>query len=65
LHFLISLLVQWKIGGLVTYRSIYLLYDELKSSLKAKQGVAYVVGHELAHHWFGNLVQWNGGLMYG
>lgn len=35
--------------GLVTYRSVYLLFDEKKSSLKAKQGVAYVVGHELAH----------------
>ena len=42
--------------GLVTYRSIYLLFDEESSSLKTKQNVAYVVGHELAHQWFGNLV---------
>ncbi|RKP16781.1 aminopeptidase 2, partial [Rozella allomycis CSF55] len=42
--------------GLVTFRSIYLLFDEEKSSLRAKQNVAYVVGHELAHQWFGNLV---------
>ena len=42
--------------GLVTYRQIYLLYDEEKSSVRAKQNIAYVVGHELAHQWFGNLV---------
>jgi aminopeptidase 2 len=41
--------------GLVTYRTIYLLYDEKTSSARAKQNVAYVVGHELAHQWFGNL----------
>jgi aminopeptidase 2 len=35
--------------GLVTYRLIYLLFDEKKSSSKAKQQVAYVVAHELAH----------------
>jgi aminopeptidase 2 len=42
--------------GLVTYRTAYLLFDEAGSSLKTKQSVAYVVGHELAHQWFGNLV---------
>lgn len=42
--------------GLVTYREIYLLYDEKSSGARAKQNVAYVVGHELAHQWFGNLV---------
>ncbi len=42
--------------GLVTYRTAYLLHDEENSSLKAKQLIAYVVGHELAHQWFGNLV---------
>ena len=42
--------------GLVTYRTIYLLFDEKSSSLRTKQNVAYVVGHELAHQWFGNLV---------
>lgn len=42
--------------GLVTYRTAYLLFDEVNSSLKTKQNVAYVVGHELAHQWFGNLV---------
>ncbi|KAI8907048.1 peptidase family M1-domain-containing protein [Powellomyces hirtus] len=42
--------------GLVTYREIYLLYDEKNSTAKVKEGIAYVVGHELAHQWFGNLV---------
>ncbi len=42
--------------GLVTYRTAALLFDEASSSLKTKQYVAYVVGHELAHQWFGNLV---------
>ena len=42
--------------GLVTYRNMYLLFDENGSSTKSKQNVAYVVGHELAHQWFGNLV---------
>lgn len=42
--------------GLVTYRTAYLLFDPQNSSIKTKQQVAYVVGHELAHQWFGNLV---------
>lgn len=42
--------------GLVTYRETALLVDPLKSSAKTKQWVALVVGHELAHQWFGNLV---------
>lgn len=42
--------------GLVTYRESALLVDPKKSSAKTKQWVALVVGHELAHQWFGNLV---------
>lgn len=42
--------------GLVTYRTVYLLFDENQSGLMAKQRIAYVVGHELAHQWFGNVV---------
>uniref|UniRef100_A0A6B2KY43 Aminopeptidase n=1 Tax=Arcella intermedia TaxID=1963864 RepID=A0A6B2KY43_9EUKA len=41
--------------GLITYRETALLCDE-SSSFVAKSRVAYVVGHELAHQWFGNLV---------
>lgn len=42
--------------GLVTYRETALLIDPKHSSSTAKQWVALVVGHELAHQWFGNLV---------
>ena len=42
--------------GLVTYRTIYILYDPKQSGATAKQRIAYVVAHELAHQWFGNLV---------
>jgi len=40
----------------VTYRETTLLIDPTQSSAAAKQTVALVVGHELAHQWFGNLV---------
>ncbi|GBP44106.1 Aminopeptidase N [Eumeta japonica] len=42
--------------GLITYRETALLYDEKQSSFTAKERVASVVAHELAHQWFGNLV---------
>lgn len=42
--------------GLVTYRTVYLLFEEGVSAAKSKERIAYVVGHELAHQWFGNLV---------
>lgn len=42
--------------GLVTYRETALLIDQDNSSSAARQWVALVVGHELAHQWFGNLV---------
>eukprot|EP01123_Difflugia_compressa_P005969 TRINITY_DN18102_c0_g1_i1.p1 TRINITY_DN18102_c0_g1~~TRINITY_DN18102_c0_g1_i1.p1 ORF type:complete len:732 (-),score=138.48 TRINITY_DN18102_c0_g1_i1:85-2145(-) len=41
--------------GLITYRETALLCTD-KSSFQAKARVAYVVAHELAHQWFGNLV---------
>lgn len=46
--------------GLITYRSTALLYSATSSDPSYKQNVAYVVAHEIAHQWFGNLVtmQW-------
>ncbi|KAM6965333.1 endoplasmic reticulum aminopeptidase 2 [Aplochiton taeniatus] len=48
--------------GLTTYRETSLLYDSLTSSASDKLWVTMVIGHELAHQWFGNLVTmewWN------
>lgn len=48
--------------GLVTYRTTAVLFEEGKSDARYKNRVAYVVAHELAHQWFGNLVTmdwWN------
>lgn len=42
--------------GLVTYRSNALLFDEEKSDPSYKNKVCYVIAHELAHQWFGDLV---------
>ena len=46
--------------GLVTYRETALLVDPQNSSESARQRVAEVVDHELAHQWFGNYttMQW-------
>jgi puromycin-sensitive aminopeptidase len=42
--------------GAVTFRETTLLVDENLSSTINKQHIAYVIAHELAHMWFGNLV---------
>lgn len=49
--------------GLITYRTVDLLFDDKTSGAATKQRVAEVVQHELAHQWFGNLVTmdfWDG-----
>jgi aminopeptidase 2 len=45
--------------GLITYRLVDLLLDEKKDNATAKQRVAEVVQHEIAHQWFGNYVTMN------
>lgn len=45
--------------GLITYRAIDVLYDPEKSDAARQNRIAYVVAHELAHQWFGNLVTMN------
>lgn len=42
--------------GLITYRSVCILFDMEKSSVSTKERVGIVIAHELAHMWFGNLV---------
>lgn len=49
--------------GLITYRETNLLYDEASVAPSGKERVALIVGHELAHNYFGNLVTcdwWDG-----
>ncbi|XP_075871276.1 endoplasmic reticulum aminopeptidase 2 [Nelusetta ayraudi] len=48
--------------GLTTYRETSLLVDPPTSSISNKLWVTMVIGHEIAHQWFGNLVTmkwWN------
>lgn len=48
--------------GLITYREASLLHTPDKSSLREREWTTYIVAHELAHMWFGNLVTfkwWN------
>ncbi len=46
--------------GAITYRETDLLIDDKTASLDAKEEVASVVAHEMAHQWFGDMVtmQW-------
>lgn len=42
--------------GLITYRDAYLVIDPAKASQGEMQNSLDVIGHEIAHQWFGNLV---------
>ncbi|XP_028036121.1 membrane alanyl aminopeptidase-like [Bombyx mandarina] len=42
--------------GLLTYREAYLMYDENHTNGYFKQLIAYILSHEIAHMWYGNLV---------
>lgn len=42
--------------GLIIFREMCLLVDVENTSTTRKQRIALVVGHEIAHQWFGNLV---------
>ena len=48
--------------GAITYREVAVLIDPGQSSAQARQIVASIVSHEMAHMWFGDLVTmawWN------
>ncbi len=48
--------------GLITFREEALLFDPAKVSQRSQHALAIIVGHELAHQWFGDLVTmtwWN------
>ncbi|MGB5350020.1 MAG: M1 family metallopeptidase [Polyangiales bacterium] len=42
--------------GLITFREWLLLLDEQRATEGQRRAFAYVLAHELAHQWFGNLV---------
>ncbi|MBW2456952.1 MAG: M1 family metallopeptidase, partial [Deltaproteobacteria bacterium] len=42
--------------GAVTFREWLLLFDEKRAPIAQRRAFAYVMAHELAHMWFGNLV---------
>ncbi len=43
-------------AGLITFREDLVLLDAQSASVAARRSMAENVAHEIAHHWFGNLV---------
>lgn len=43
-------------AGLITFREDLVLLDPASASVAARRSMAENVAHEIAHHWFGNLV---------
>ena len=42
--------------GLITYREYFLHIDERRDTFLRKRSATSIIGHELIHQWFGNLV---------
>ncbi|XP_053698809.1 aminopeptidase N-like [Sabethes cyaneus] len=42
--------------GLITFRAVYLIYDEHTTSVRTQQSIANLITHEFVHSWFGNEV---------
>ncbi|OAL35112.1 hypothetical protein AYO20_05589 [Fonsecaea nubica] len=46
--------------GLITYKPTKILFDPATSDNRLMSKASYVIAHELAHQWFGNLVTMSG-----
>ncbi|KIW37598.1 uncharacterized protein PV06_10241 [Exophiala oligosperma] len=46
--------------GLITYKPTKILFDPVTADNRLMSKASYVVAHELAHQWFGNLVTMSG-----
>ncbi|KAL7063805.1 hypothetical protein AAHC03_05522 [Spirometra sp. Aus1] len=55
-HFAAGAMENW---GLLIYREATLIWDPVVGTEGARQKVATVISHEIAHQWFGNLVTLN------